>query len=264
MAEQGIITATDETFNPWLGCARVSPGCAHCFAERLVEERMQRPGLWGAGADRHVTGEATWSKPLAWQRRAARTGKRLRVFCATLCDVFEDHPVANTARPRLWRLIRSCPNLDWQLLTKRPENIAANLPADWGRGWPNVWLGTSVETQAYTWRLDELLRVPAALYFVVAEPLLGPLDLHPYLRGTPRLDWVIVGGESGPGHRPMRAEWAADLRKQCAEAGVAFYFKQHAARRPESKIELEGRVVRELPASRRVPLDVIAQGELFS
>jgi len=248
MAESSIIAWTDNTFNPWMGCVKVSPGCAHCYAETLTKNRMGLH-LWGAKAARQVTSPSNWKKPVAWNCEAERDGQRKRVFCASLCDVMEDHPTAAATRPRLWDLIRSTPWLDWQLLTKRPENYAGNLPADWGDGWPNVWLGTSIESNEYLGRADILRQVPATVRFISYEPALGPLtDID--LSG---IDWLIVGGESGSNFRLMDHAWARDARAKCGAAGTAFFFKQSSAYRTEMGIELDGQIVRNYP-QRRIPL----------
>jgi protein gp37 len=244
MAENSGIKWTDNTFNPWMGCTKVSPGCTHCYAETFARNRMGKPGLWGANGQRQVTSDENWRKPLRWDRLAGQQGVRTRVFCASLCDVFEDHPVAEGTRPRLWDLIRRTLNLDWQLLTKRADRIATCLPADWGDGWPNVWLGVSVENREHGIpRIAHLRAIPARVRFLSVEPLLedlGPVDLA-------GIDWVIVGGESGPKRRPMDHQWARHLRDQCRTAGVAFFFKQSSAFKPGQGDRLDGRVIREFP-----------------
>ncbi len=221
MAENTAIAWTDHTFNPWIGCARVSPGCAMCYAETL--DKRYGGTAWGAHGTRRVTGADTWRKPLKWNRDALRTGTSPRVFCASMGDVFEDHPALTEPRARLWTLIEQTPALTWQLLTKRPENIATMAP--WGDTWPtHVWAGTSVEDQR---RADErtphLAKVPAAVRFLSCEPLLAPVDLD--LTGV---SWAIIGGESGPGHRPMDLNWLASIVGQCRAAGVAVFVKQDA------------------------------------
>ena len=138
MGEQTGISWTDHTFNPWIGCTAVSAACDHCYAETLAK----RYG-WDFAARRR-TSENNWRNPRRWNRAAERDGVRRRVFCASLADVF-DNQVPPEWRADLWDLIRACPSLDWQLLTKRPQNIARMLPDDWGDGWPNVWLGTTAE-----------------------------------------------------------------------------------------------------------------------
>ena len=261
MGKDSAIAWTDHTFNPWWGCARVSPGCEHCYAELLATVRHKLP-VWGVDAERKPMSEAYWRAPLKWNREAEKAGVRRRVFCASMADVFELLPernaagraVQDAARARLWPLIEATPHLDWLLLTKRPENVIRLVPwgrfdgpgPDWYPAWPkNVWLGTTVEDQR---RADEripiLLSIPARVRFVSAEPLLEPVDLG--LIGTvarstlPRhtavhelIDWVIVGGESGPGARPFDLDWARDIVGQCKAAGVACFVKQLGSR-PES------------------------------
>ena len=252
MGEASLIGWTDHTFNPWIGCSKVSPGCTGCYAERLTRDRMGLRGVWGPTGERVVTSDENWRKPARWNRQAATADVRRRVFCASLGDVFEEQPVADATRPRLWELIRETPHLDWSILTKRPEHIAAKLPKDWGQGWPNVWLGASVEDQRRAeQRIPELLRVPAVVHFLSVEPLLEPVTVGRYL-GPNEITWVIVGGESGPRFRPMDHAWARALRDECREAGVAFFFKQSAAYRTElgkELIEKDGTksVIREYP-----------------
>ncbi len=234
MGENSAIEWTDHTFNPWIGCTKVSPGCDHCYAEHLATNRL---GVaWGPHAERRRTADSTWRQPLAWNRKAEREGQRARVFCASLADVF-DNQVPAEWRQDLWDLIARTPHLDWLLLTKRPQNIAQMLPGSWGttypRGWEHVWLGTTVENQAEAERrIPQLVRVPAKVRFLSCEPLLGPLDLAKACRfpgrdfGAQPLDWIIAGGESGPGARPAHPDWFRSLRDQCAEANVPFFFKR--------------------------------------
>lgn len=251
MAGETLIAWTDHTFNPWMGCTKVSDGCKNCYAETLTKNRMGLD-VWGPRATRQVT-KGPWDNVLAWNRAAERDGVIRRVFCASLCDVFEDHPIANATLPRVWRLIRQCQSLQFQLLTKRPERIADNLPDDWGSrgdGWPNVWLGTSIEDMRVAARADHLRSIPATVRFISYEPALGPLnDLD--LTG---IDWIIYGGESGPGYRPEDKQWARDMREKCITAGVAFFHKQSAAIRTEMGIELDGRIIREYPEPRITPV----------
>lgn len=239
MGKQTSISWCDSTFNPWIGCTKVSPGCAHCYAER--ESKRWGKNLWGPRADRQITSDPYWRQPLKWDEGAAASGKPWRVFCGSFCDVFEDHYqiIGSGARTRLFKLIEDTPHLTWLLLTKRPENIAGAIPKRWAMGLPeNVWIGVSAEDQQrYMERVQILVRIPARVRFISAEPLLGPINLglpgtanaalgigyQPYYR---LLHWVIVGGESGPGHRAMNIEWARDLLRQCREAEVSFFFKQ--------------------------------------
>lgn len=249
MSEQTIIAWTSHTFNPWMGCEKVSAGCANCYALTLTKNRMGLD-LWGPPktTTRQVT-KSPWQNVLKWNREAIAAGERRRVFCASLCDVFEDHPIANATRPRLWNLIRECTGLDWQLLTKRPHRIVDNLPEDWGPdGWPHVWLGTSVEDMRVAERVDHLRDIPAVVRFISYEPAIGPLD-DLDISG---IDWIIYGGESGPGHRPEDKDWARVMHAKCSENGTAFFHKQSAGWRTELGIELDGKIVREYPTPRAV------------
>ncbi|HEY7233878.1 MAG TPA: DUF5131 family protein [Gemmatimonadaceae bacterium] len=255
MAEGSLIAWTHNTFNPWIGCVKVSDGCKNCYAETLVENRLGpalgRTDLWGpatAGKHRMATSDGYWRKPLAWNRAAMKSGIATRVFCASLADVFEQHPDLDAVRPKLWELIRSTPLLWWQLLTKRPENMHRMLPDDWGAGYPNVWLGTSVENMKVAHRTRALIEVPAVVHFISYEPALGPLD-DLDLRG---LDWVIYGGESGAHYRKDERAWPRAMRAKCAKAGVAFFDKQRSGPRTEMGPALagDGPITRQYPVPR--------------
>lgn len=227
MARDSAIEWTDHTFNPWWGCAAVSSACDHCYAESLAKRFGHR--TWGAKAPRRFFGDAHWSEPLAWNAAASRLGHRARVFCASMADVFENRSELDPHRNRLWSLIRATPALDWLLLTKRPQLISSRLPADWGVGYPNVWLGTTTENQVEAdRRLPHLMKISAALKFVSAEPLLSSVNLSSWLSGPSAqgLGWVIAGGESGAKARPSDPAWFRALRDQCLAAGVPFHFKQ--------------------------------------
>jgi protein gp37 len=244
MGESTNIAWTDHTFNPWMGCERVSEGCRNCYAEQFVTGRMGIP-VWGKTAPRYVT-KTPWREVLTWNRKASESGIRKRVFCASLCDIFEDHPTANETRPLVWDLIRECTALDWQILTKRSHRIASCLPADWDEGWPHVWLGVSVEDMRVACRVDDLREIPAAVRFISYEPALGPLtglDLT-------GIDWVIYGGESGPGYRPDSEVWAWEMYINCRLYGIAFFHKQSAGPKPGTGIELRGHVIQEFPLPR--------------
>jgi protein gp37 len=227
VAKNSSIEWTHHTFNPWWGCVRVSSGCKHCYAETWAKRIGMQ--LWGTKARRRFFSDAHWSEPLTWNREAEAAGERRRVFCASMADVFENRADLEPWRERLWNLIEKTPGLDWLLLTKRPECIGQRVP--WTDTWPhNVWLGTTAENQHWAnKRLDELRRYAARVLFVSAEPLIGALNLRPWLVPDAfgrRIHWVIAGGESGARARPMNPEWARDLRDQCEHAGVAFHFKQ--------------------------------------
>jgi protein gp37 len=232
MGENTHIEWATHTFNPWEGCQKVGPGCDHCYAEtRNARFGGGTAPNWGPGAPRRRTSASNWRKPLAWQAEAERTGIRPRVFCASLADVF-DNAVDVEWRGDLLSLIERTPDIDWLLLTKRIGNVVPML-ADCERTRlpDNVWLGATIVNQAEADRdIPKLLAVPARVRFLSMEPLLGPvtLDWFPVF-GPDRerlLHWVIVGGESGPGARPMHPDWARSLRDQCAAAGVAYLFKQ--------------------------------------
>jgi len=221
VAENSKIEWTTHTFNSWIGCQKVSPACDNCYAEAMMADRYGRVE-WGPHGARSRTSPAYWRKPLAWNRAAEGAEERPRVFCASLADVFDNHrSILPEWRADLWALIHATPNLDWLLLTKRPQNIAKMLPESWGAGWPNVWLGVSTENQEEAdRRIPILLETPAAVRFLSVEPLLGPVDLHDYLVRAqngfcPMLDLVIVGGETGRGARPMHPSWARSLRRRC-------------------------------------------------
>lgn len=223
MAENSGIEWTHHTFNPWIGCTKISAACDHCYAEAWDARGMQGlPTRWGPHADRTRT--KTWAQPLTWNRKALAEGRRYRVFCASLADVFDNHKsILPEWRADLWALIRSTPNLDWLMLTKRPQNIAKMLPDDWGAGYRNVWLGATVESQKEADRLKHLTKVPAAIRFLSMEPLLGPVDLSAHIHA---LHWVITGGENHKAFRPVDPDWFRSLRDQCAAASVPFLFKQ--------------------------------------
>ena len=234
MARNSRIEWTTHTFNPWWGCVKVSPACKHCYAEAW--SKRVGSAVWGINAERRFFGERHWNEPVRWNTEAAKQGARARVFCASMADVFEDRRDLDLWRLRLWKLIEATPNLDWLLLTKRPELVAGMAP--WPDQWPpNVWLGTTVEDQERaSERLPYLSKIPAAVRFISAEPLLGPLDVAEWLPHT--VDWVITGGESGPKARPSSPSWFRDLLNQCMAADVAFHFKQWGDWAPGQGISL--------------------------
>jgi len=226
MAQNSKIEWTDHTFNPWVGCTNVSPGCDHCYAEAW----SKRSGLvkWGKHPRRR-TSEAYWRTPLKWQAAAAsfyaQNGRRQRVFCASLADVF-DNKIDPVWRADLFDLIASTPSLDWLLLTKRPQNILKMLPKAWpDGGMPNVWLGTTAEDQKrFDQRWSALAPVSAVVRFISYEPAIGALRLN--RAHTIQPDWLISGGESGPGARRMKASWIREIIGDCMELGVAPFHKQ--------------------------------------
>lgn len=240
MGKNSKIEWTHHTFNPWWGCVRVSPACKHCYAESWA--RRVGSNVWGVAADRRFFGEKHWAEPIKWNNEAAREGMRLRVFCASMGDVFEKRAELNEWRSKLWKLIERTPSLDWLILTKRPSAIREMVP--WGADWPpNVWLGTTIENQHWAdKRLPILAEVPAKIRFVSAEPLLGPLEISAWLET--HLDWVITGGESGPRARPSSPRWFKSLMQQCMAASVPFHFKQWGDWAPERRDTFIDRAIR--------------------
>lgn len=221
MGEHTAIEWADHTFNPVIGCQKVSAACDFCYAETLMDTRLGRVE-WGPHGERKRTSAANWRQPLKWNRAAEAAGIRARVFCASLADVFDTRWPAG-ARADLWQLIDETPHLIWMLLTKRPQNIAKMLPADVGTG--NVWLGTTVENQDEARkRIPALCANDAAVHFLSCEPLLGDIRLDDFPEWP--LDWIIVGGESGAHARPMHPDWPRSIRDQCQDAGVPFFMKQ--------------------------------------
>ncbi len=234
MGKNSRIEWTDNTFNPWWGCTKVSAACKHCYAEAWSKRVGQT--VWGATSPRRFFGKKHWLEPLKWNADAIRTGRRTRVFCASMADVFEDRRDLDASRDQLWDLIEATPEIDWLLLTKRIEQ-ASHL-ARWRSEWPsNVWLGTTIETQETAdARLPYLAEIQAAVRFISAEPLLGPLNIRQRLGST--IDWVITGGESGPRARPSNPIWFRDLLGQCMNAKVPFHFKQWGDWAPDHRLGL--------------------------
>lgn len=222
MGEISAISWTDATFNPWIGCTKVSPACDFCYAERDNKLRGWVPG-WGLGVPRKRT--KTWGEPLKWNRKATEGGRPLRVFCASLADVF-DNEAPQEWRDDLWQLLRETPNLRWILLTKRIGNAKKMLPADWP--FPNAGLMATLANQEEWDRdLPKLMQTPATWHGVSAEPLLGPIDMRAAMirHGFP--DWIITGGESGPKRRPLDMDAVRSIRDQCAEYRITFHHKQN-------------------------------------
>lgn len=275
MAETTKIGWTDSTFNPWIGCTKVSPGCDHCYAEISTPSRTKAV-TWGSGEPRHRTKPGNWNLPRRWNAAHAeffaKHGRRQRVFCASLSDVF-DNEVDPTWREDLWQLIRETPHLDWMVLTKRIGNVAKMLPEDWGDGYSNIWLGITVVNQEEVDRdIPKLLDIPSRVRFLSAEPLMGQIDLRAWIgvhhhpdndRDNPAvqalvrcarravgatIDWVIVGGKSGPQGGAISEDWVKSIDRQCREAGVPFFFKQWGGKdQDKGGCILSGREVKEWP-----------------
>jgi len=251
MGKNSKIEWTHHTFNPWEGCEKVSPACANCYAETWSNRWGK--DLWGADKPREFRSDKYWNEPLKWNSAAEAAGERHRVFCASMSDVFEDRRDLNPHRERLWRLIEATPQLDWLLLTKRPQNVTGLIPLRWAwwldgtepqridaeragvelaRRLPNnVWIGATVEDQKRAEeRIPHLLRIPAKVRFLSCEPLLEEVilcgDAFVTEGKVGPIDWVICGGESGSKARPLHPDWARSLRDQCRAEGVPFFFKQ--------------------------------------
>lgn len=236
-----IIAWTDHTFNPWMGCTKVSEGCRNCYAATLTKNRMGLD-LWGKSKKR-LTTKSPWQNVRTWQKKAKVDGVKRMVFTGSLMDWAEDRKDLIEPRARMWAVVRESPNLIFQMLTKRPENIAKFLPEDWGDGYPNVWLGTTIEDNRVAHRAKHLTANKAVVHFVSYEPAIGPLDeldLHD-------IEWVIYGGESGPGFRAENKDWARDMRDRCFDRSIAFFHKQSAGYKTEIGIELDGKLVRQYP-----------------
>lgn len=299
MAENSKIEWCHHTFNPWRGCAKVHTGCKNCFAEAQAKRNPNTLGIWGPNGSRVVASEEMWAKPLKWNKAAEKAGQRHRVFCASMADVFEDwdgecsdhqgnahytsdndaskmvanwqmqgcdsdgyhYTTLDDVRRRLFALIDATPNLDWLLLTKRPENVFKMWP-NTVHAWeqfigkrslsdppprltkPNVWLGTSISDQATADNaIPKLLKLRALspVLFLSAEPLVGPIEFSDVSRRSDAvkmlgkralfgIDWVIVGGESGHNARPCDAEWIRSIRDQCQAAGVPCFVRQLGSR----------------------------------
>ena len=261
MSERSAIEWTTATWNPWRGCDKVSPGCAHCYMFRDQLRYGRDPSAVIRAS------EATFYAPLRakkWKELPAGS----MVFTCSWSDFF--HEDADEWRADAWHVIAWRPDLVWQILTKRPERIVECLPPDWGDGWDNVWLGTSIENRRFVQRADALREVPAQVRFISAEPLLGPLvhdfplgeldgegDVWRDGYGGPELDldgidWLIVGGESGKGARRLDLDWMRALRDHCEHFGTAFFVKQLGGARPGNRLEdlPEDLRIREYPTTR--------------
>ena len=232
------------TFNPWEGCEKISPACAHCYAAER-DGRFHGAKHWGKHAPRLIrTREEYWRQPLKWNREAMEAGERRRVFAISLGDTFERRPDLAAPRARLFDLVEETPYLDWLMVTKRPENIRPLVPGDWiARPRPNVWYLATVETMDYINRITMLRGVPAAVRGLSIEPILARMDLFHYLDG---IDWVIVGGESGRSARPtymsdlLQVIYSVDNYNHLCSGSVALWVKQLGSR-PESLVRIESK-----------------------
>ena len=238
MAKESAIEWTDATWNPWMGCTKVSAGCQNCY---MFREQKR----YGHDPTKIRRSKTTFRDPLKWKEPK-------HIFVCSWSDFFHED-VPPEWRRDAWEIMYHARGQGHTFLplTKRPENIASMLPIGWIEGmheyWPHVWFGATVENQESINRLSEFYNFPASRTFLSAEPLLGPLDLSEHMGF---IDWVIVGGESGPNVRPMKEEWATDIRDQCIEHGVPFFFKQWSGVNPKKDprgMMLDGKIWKERP-----------------
>jgi protein gp37 len=241
MAENSKIEWTTHTFNPWIGCQKVSAGCDFCYAETLMDHRYGRV-KWGPHGERVRTSTSTWAQPIRWNKAAAKAGMRARVFCASLAD-WLDNKAPDVWRDDVANVVEMTPHLDWLFLTKRIENFGKLAPWRNGVVPKNVWLGVTCEDQAaFDRRWPMLAAIDCQVRFISYEPAIGPLVI-----GNARPDWMICGGESGATPRMMDLEWARSLRDECSAAGLAYFFKQTTGKRAIP----DDLMVREFPNSRQ-------------
>jgi len=234
MSTNSKIEWTDATWNPVRGCTKISPGCKHCYAERFAERfRGVKGHPFEQGFDLRLIPTKV-AEPLSWR-------KPQRIFVNSMSDLFHDS-VPTELIQSVFDVMNQADWHQYQVLTKRAERLeelSDRLP--WA---PHIWMGVSVENKDYLWRIDHLRRTKAHIKFLSIEPLLGPLGKID-LRG---IDWVIVGGESGPGARGMNAEWVTEIKEQCVKSGIAFFFKQWGGvQKKRHGRELEGRTWDEMP-----------------
>ena len=243
MATKSSIEWTEATWNPVTGCTKISPGCKHCYAERMAN-RLRAMGTSSYANGFKLTLQPhTLEIPVRWK-------KPQTIFVNSMSDLFhKDVPVEYILR--IFDVMKKAHWHTYQILTKRSDRV---LELDGLLDWqPQTWMGVSVENDDYTFRIDHLRQTSAMTKFLSLEPLLGPLE-NLDLTG---IDWAIVGGESGPGARPMRAEWITDIRDQCQVAGTHFFFKQWGGfNKKKAGREFEGRTWDEMPSTKRIPLAV--------
>lgn len=235
MGETTGIAWAGSTLNFWTGCIKVSPGCKHCYMYRDKERYGMDPKQVIRTRPATFNAAAKWKDPR-------------RVFVCSWSDFFIEQ--ADPWRDDAWAAMAAAPWHTYMILTKRPENIPNRLPDTWGDGWPNVWLGVSVESQDYTHRIETLATVDAAVRFVSYEPALGPVNWEPYIANG-YIDWLISGGESGRNPRPADLGWFLDARDVCEAYGVPFFHKQHGGTKHTDGAWggylLDGRAYQEFP-----------------
>lgn len=266
--KESKIEWTDHTHNEWIGCEKISDGCKHCYAEELMDKRYAR-AKWGANGTRTLTSTQNRNKPFSWNRKAEKEGVRYKVFAQSLSDTFEDREELEPWRIKLFEKIASTPNLDWLLLTKRPD-VAKKFFQKYPqfKDLSNLWLGVSVENQKTAdERIPILLDIPAKVRFLSMEPLLEKTFIFPFSiqseccgfssgyvsiakpmkchkckeerKVLSKIDWVIVGGESGRNARPMHPDWVRIIQEDCEYNGIPFFFKQWGEWLPGAKAPLD-------------------------
>lgn len=252
MGKNTGISWCDHTFNPWWGCTYVSPGCENCYAKREAT-RFGFSSLWGPGSARRFFGDAHWNEPGKWEAVAQGSGKQHLVFCGSMCDVFESNteiPKLNHERDRLITLIQQTPYLTWLLLTKRPENIDKFFGPvkHWKK---NIMIGITSENQRCLDRRLEICTGLGLMPFISIEPMLEPITVTEKMAG--RVSWIIVGGESGPGSRPIEVDWVRQVRIACNYYMVPFFFKQWGQSIPVGQYEgiLDGQIWHQTPWGER-------------
>jgi protein gp37 len=248
MADHSAIEWTEATWNPVAGCSVTSPGCTNCYAMRLANRLEAIGQIKYRGTTRKSGGRSKWTGQINLDKNALDLPKRWKskkiIFVNSMSDLFHENIPLDFIKD-VFRTIEQTPWHTYQILTKRAErleDLAPHLP------WPrNVWMGVSVEDALYQWRIDHLRRTPAAIKFLSLEPLLGSLNAL----NLDGIDWVIAGGESGPGARPVETDWIRTIRDQCMLSGVAFHFKQWGGviKKRTGRI-LDGRTWDELPVPR--------------
>jgi protein gp37 len=267
MGSGSKIEWTDNTFNIAHGCTKVSEGCQFCYAEtwdkrKLYSKEEPQETHWGPNSGRLKLSPKYWDDPLQWNRRAERMGIKEKVFCSSMADVFEAHPDLNSERIKLWDLIENTPNLIWQLLTKRPENILKMVPASWKSTFPsNDWAMTSTENQTrFDERVKHILDVPAVVRGFSCEPLLSDIQFGNAFDDVDKSTlWIIAGGESSNNAAHVRTphqDWFCGLRDQCLNMKIPFFFKQWGNRhesgeytRDKSYRQLQGQEWNQFPKS---------------
>ena len=251
MGDTTGIAWTDHTWNPWQGCHKTSEGCLNCYMHRDKRRYGQDPTVVVRSSNATFRRPITWHKVVLYAANGGLIPKPELVFACSWSDFFIEE--ADPWRADAWTIIKRTPCLTYQILTKRAENIATRLPTDWHEGWANCWLGCTAENQTQAdARLSLLVNLPAVLRFVSIEPILGLVDISPWLANG--IAWVVCGAESGPCARPADPDWFRSLRDQCVAAGVPYFLKQMMVNgKLDHEPVLDGHTWREFPRTERTP-----------